>query len=87
MLTKEQFAILKPYESHFETSKCDYVRGLYHKDVVVLEPVYNALGYRLESASCPTCVLGMVKVLAQHYYLYKNRYYRDGKKLKGEESK
>ena len=86
MLTKEQFAILKPYEPHFETAKCDYVRGLYNRDVMVLQPIYNQLGFHLESPSCPACVLSMMKVLSQYFYSYKNRYCNNGKKLKTKES-
>ena len=84
MIKKEQFETLKPYEQHFETAKGDYVRGLYTKDVMVMETVYNQLGYRLESRSCPSCVLGMVKVLGDYYYSYKNRYFNKDEKHKGE---
>lgn len=83
-LKKEQFEMLKPFEKHFETAKGDYVRGLYANDVVVLERVYNSLGYHLESAHCPSCVLTMVKVLGDQYYLYKNRYFNKDEKHKGE---
>lgn len=82
-IKKEQFEILKPYEQHFETAKGDYVRGLYSRDVDVMRGVYAQLGYHLESVSCPVCVLTMVKVLGEQYYLYKNRYFKD-EKHKGE---
>ena len=83
-LKKEQFETLRPYEKHFETAKGDYVRGLYTNDVAVMQVIYNQLGYRLESASCPSCVLTMVKVLGDQYYLYKNRYFNKDEKHKGE---
>lgn len=83
VLKKEQFELLRPYEQHFETAKGDYVRGLYSRDVDVMRGVYAQLGYHLESTSCPTCVLTMVKVLGENYYLYKNRYFKD-EKHKGE---
>lgn len=83
LISKEQFASLRPYEHHFETAKGDYVRGLYSKDVETMRVIYNQLGYRLESPSCPICVLTMVKVLGDNYYLYKKRYYKD-EKHKGE---
>ena len=84
ILKKEQFETLRPYEKHFETAKGDYVRGLYTNDVAVMQVIYNQLGYRLESASCPSCVLTMVKVLGDQYYLYKNRYFNKDEKHKGE---
>lgn len=83
-LKKEQFEMLRPFENHFETAKGDYVRGLYAGDVAVMERVYSALGYHLESAHCPSCVMTMVKVLGNHYYLYKNRYFNKDEKHKGE---
>lgn len=85
-LKKEQFETLKPYEKHFETAKGDYVRGLYTNDVAVMQVIYNQLGYRLESASCPSCVLTMVKVLGDQYYLYKNRYFNKNAKHEGQTS-
>ena len=82
-LKKEQFELLSPFEQHFKTAKGDYVRGLYARDVEKMQLVYNQLGYVLSSAACPACVLSMVKVLGEQYYLYKNRYFKD-EKHKGE---
>lgn len=79
-LRKEHFETLKPFEQHFQTAKGDYVRGLYQRDVAAMSAVYSKLGYHLESTSCPTCVLTMVKVLGEQYFLYKERYYnKNGK--------
>lgn len=87
LIKKEQFEFLRPFERHFETAKGNYVRGLYTKDVEALRVIYNELGYRLESASCPSCVLTMVKVLGEQYYSYKNRYYNKDEKHKREDGK
>lgn len=78
-LKKDQFEKIKKYSNHFETAKGDYVRGLYARDVDVMKEVYNELGYRLENSSCSSCVMGMVKLLGEQYYLYVNKYFSRAK--------
>lgn len=77
MLSKEQYKVLIPYEDRFNQAKCDYVRGLYRDDVTIIEKVYNDLGYHLESSTCPSCILTMMKIVGEFFDKYKNRYYKN----------
>lgn len=74
-LTKKQFERIKQFSNHFETIRGDYVRGLYDRDVEIMKGVYSELGYRLESSTCSACVMAMVRLLAEQYYLYVNKYF------------
>ena len=77
MLSKEQYKELVPYEIHFTTAKNGYARGLYSDGVTIIENVYNALGYHLESRSCPACILEMLRIVGELFFKYKNRYYKN----------
>lgn len=79
MLTKEQYAILSSYTKHLNSAKCDYIRGVYSRDIETVRPIYESLGNKLTSPNCSYCVLQMFKVLAREYDKYTERYY-NGKK-------
>lgn len=66
-LSKSDKAVLSRYEVHMQRAKNGYVRGIYSTDVDVLEPIYAKFGYHLENKHCSTCVLGMLKFLAEQY--------------------
>ena len=67
-LNKADIKTLKEYEVHLNRAIDGYVRGIYTTDLNRLEPIYNALGQRLENRSCATCVLGMLRYLADAYF-------------------
>lgn len=67
-LTKSEISTLEKYETHMKRARDGYVRGIYTTDLNVLEPIYNKLGHRLENRSCATCVLAMLKTLANQYF-------------------
>jgi hypothetical protein len=70
-MTAEQFKVLSKYEKHFKTAEASYIRGIYHSDIIVLSPIYNALGYSIDNINCPDCILTMFKRLAKEYNKYK----------------
>lgn len=67
LLTKAQIKILEKYESHFQTAKNGYIRGIYYADIQEVLPVYTALGYKLSNPNCGECVLTMFKQLGEAY--------------------
>ena len=73
-MTKAQYKILQPYEKHFNTASNNYIHGIYHSDIVILLPIYNAIGGTLTNMNCSDCILTMFKVLGREYNKYKNKY-------------
>ena len=67
-LSKAEMKVLKEYETHLKRANDGYVRGIYNSDLNRLEPIYNRLGQQLENRHCSTCVLGMIKYLANIYF-------------------
>lgn len=67
-LSKAEMKVLKEYEIHLKRANDGYVRGIYNSDLNRLEPIYNRLGQQLENRHCSTCVLGMIKYLANIYF-------------------
>lgn len=70
-LTKAQFEILKNYEKQMDMSKGDYVKEIYTKDIKILKPIYESLGFKLDSITCGGCILHMLRVLNSEYVLYR----------------
>lgn len=75
MLTKEQYKILSNYTKHLNSAKCDYIRGVYSRDIEAVRPIYESLGNKFTSPNCSYCVLQMFKVLSQEYDKYTARYH------------
>lgn len=71
-ITNAQFEILKNYEKQMDMSKGDYVKEIYTKDIKILKPIYESLGYRLDSITCGGCILHMLRVLNSEYVLHKS---------------
>lgn len=67
-LTKADKTVLKKYETHLKRALDGYVRGIYESDIIQLSSIYNKYGEQLENKHCPTCVLGMIRFLANKYY-------------------
>lgn len=69
-MTKAQYNTLKTYEDSFKQAKKGYYRSLLSTDVVILNNVYEQLGYHLDSKNCSRCILGMLKDLGNEYDKY-----------------
>ena len=69
-MTKEDFEILKQYESQLKTSQVGYIRGLYSKDVKILQEICSHYGIKLTNPNCSSCVLGVVKQISNLYFEY-----------------
>lgn len=67
-LSKSDKMTLKQYETHLQRARDGYVKGIYTSDINNLEPIYNKLGHHLENRHCSSCVLGMIKTLAEIYF-------------------
>lgn len=68
-INKSDLAILKKYQNHFQTAANGYFRGVYHNDVVELKAVYEKLGYKLTNEHCGECIMAMLKILGNTFFL------------------
>lgn len=69
-LTKTDRKTLQQYEVHLKRALDGYVRGIYDHDLNILTPIYSKFGYQLDNRNCSTCVLGMIRFLANKFYDY-----------------
>lgn len=67
-LSKADKAVLASIEVHLERAKNDYVRGFYTTDFDAVAPIYAKFGLHVENKHCSTCILNMLKFLANKYY-------------------
>lgn len=70
-MTKDDFEILKQYESHFKTAQVGYIRGLLRKDADVLIEVGSHYNIRVTNRACSSCILDLCKRLGNLYFEYK----------------
>lgn len=67
-LNKKDKTILESYEVHLKRAKDGYVRGFYSTDLDTIAPIYAKFGLHVENKHCSTCILGMLKFLANQYF-------------------
>lgn len=78
LITKEQYAKLKPYHTHLQTAYYnDYVRGAYSTTRNALADIYmNIFGEEPNGLrnGCNHCIISSLKRLATEYFKYRKRY-------------
>lgn len=88
-MTKEEFEILKNYESYFHSAiHAQYIRCLQKKDVEILHNYYQQFfNKKKNNLNCSSCVYDMVKDLGILYYEHlKTEYNGKKKRNKGNNS-
>lgn len=67
-LSKSDKAILKQHEIHLQRALNNCVRGFYTTDYDAIAPIYAKFGLHVENKHCSTCILDMLKFLANKYF-------------------
>ena len=70
-INSDEFTILSQYEKNFNQARSDYLRGIYSRDIEIVKPIYERIGYKLTNPNCGGCVLNMFKQLSKEYEIYK----------------
>ena len=74
-LTQSEFEALKPYEAHMKTAlTSDWTRGLGRNGIKIMSEIRDAATGRRNfvNASCPVCVLKLVREVARMYNAYRD---------------